>query len=465
MRETGEYESGEGFTKGGSWLRTLDDGYMGERMSIHGIYDAGLRDKITFSGGANVLDRGYAVPVTAGFLNLNHSYAQSEFMLGKWAHTVTSDNCFEVTGYVNNFYLHHGTPSIDYNYQQLALQLSHTFKPFDEHTLTWGVDSRTDLVDASNADPFCLTENFIGNAIIGAYLQDEWRFAPKWTLSLGGRVDYDFYGGAQPSARTSLSYELADNHMVYGAVSRAFQMPAVGLRFLNVPMLDGLGRFTSPQNLESETLIAYELGYRGRLLERLDATLNLYWNDYDDVTTLSPRLGPPGLLNFHEDNRATASTCGVEADARYAVSKTLTLRGNYTYQQLNWNCDYPFTDKDLMSPPRHKFMIGAQYDPLECLHLSSYLYYVDAVQAPNSIMPLLPRHVAHYFSLHLRAEYEFWKKQASVAVGVRNLLDPHHPEGGTLFLNNAEVPRMVYAEMRISFDPMARTRAACSTAQ
>ena len=37
----------------------------------------------------------------------------------------------------------------------------------------------------------------------------------------------------------------------------------------------------------------------------------------------------------------------------------------------------------------------------------------------------------------------------SIAVGVANLLASGHFEGSTLFLNDAEVPRMVYAELRL----------------
>jgi hypothetical protein len=44
------------------------------------------------------------------------------------------------------------------------------------------------------------------------------------------------------------------------------------------------------------------------------------------------------------------------------------------------------------------------------------------------------------------------KDQAYVAVGVRNLLDPHHLEGTSAFINDAEVPRMVYAEIGIRLD-------------
>lgn len=93
-------------------------------------------------------------------------------------------------------------------------------------------------------------------------------------------------------------------------------------------------------------------------------------------------------------------------------------------------------------------MLGARYSVNDDLRLSSHLYYVDAVQAPNPSNPFSPRHIDPYFRLDLRAEYEFWDDRASVAVGVRNLLDSGHYEGSTLFLNDAEVPRTVFAELR-----------------
>ncbi len=46
--------------------------------------------------------------------------------------------------------------------------------------------------------------------------------------------------------------------------------------------------------------------------------------------------------------------------------------------------------------------------------------------------------------------YEFWKDRGSLAVGVRNLLDGDHPEGASAAYTNAEVPRMVYAEIRMN---------------
>jgi outer membrane receptor for ferrienterochelin and colicin len=81
------------------------------------------------------------------------------------------------------------------------------------------------------------------------------------------------------------------------------------------------------------------------------------------------------------------------------------------------------------------------------------LYYVDATTAPNVDFPFIHRNIDSYLRWDLRAEYEFWKDDASFAVGVRNLGDKSHGEGGTLFLNYAEVPSMVYAEFRVKIRP------------
>jgi outer membrane receptor protein involved in Fe transport len=271
---------------------------------------------------------------------------------------------------------------------------------------------------------------------------------------VGGRLDYEFYGGFQPSARAALSYKLDDNSILFGAVSRAFHMPLAARRFLKICMFDGLAYTTSERGgVTPPSLIAYELGYRGNLFDRLDLSLNLFWHEYDNGDGLVPKLGPPGLLCMHYDNfegGGESSLYGVELDARYKVVDRLTLLGNYTFQQLDWRTANPFFFQDFPTPPEHKFMLGTQYDPTDDLHLSSYLYYVDATKAPNCAMPIVARHVHPYFRLDLRAEYELWNDQASVAVGVSNLLDPDHYEGGTMFFNSAEVPRMVYAEFRVN---------------
>ncbi len=450
LRVSGEYEGSDGFREGGFWLRKLDDDYKAGRMGIHAIYEASPEDTLLLSAGSGITDGGIPPSPMCIFDKAKNPGSQAEFVLGKWTHRTDSVTRHEITGYVNDFWLCAGAAAIEYRYQQFALQYSAVLERGNGHTISWGLDSRADRTDGRLADPFVLDKNVVGSGLLGLYLQDEWRFAPQWSLHVGGRMDYEFYGGFQPSGRVALSREILENHFVYAAAARAYQMLPAGLRFVDLPVVGGLVRTTCDRDVGAQTLVAYEAGYRGRFLHGLQTDANVFWHEYADQVTVSPEPGPPGVLQKRLARHGDGSLYGFELEARYPVTPRLVLVGNYTFQYLDWRGDVPFTDQELLTPPRHKFMLGARYSVTDDLRLSAHAYYVDAVRAPNPMNPFGSLGIDPYIRLDLRAEYEFWKKQASVAVGVRNLLDPDHYEGACSFLNTAAVPRMVYAEMRVT---------------
>ena len=256
LRLSGEFEGSDGFREGGSWLGGLEDDYKAGRMSLYAIYDENPHDTLTLSAGSGLLDGGYPRTPMGGFGLRRNPGSQATFVSGKWSHEIEKDNKLELTAYVNDFYASPGLPQIDYRYQQIAFQLGHSFRPSENHTLSSGFDTRADMLDASNSDPQLLSRDFVSTGILGLYVQDEWRFAPDWILNFGGRLDYEFYGGFQPSARASLVRKLSDTSQVYAAVSRAFQMPPVGLRFLELPLLNGLAWAESERGLDALTLMA-----------------------------------------------------------------------------------------------------------------------------------------------------------------------------------------------------------------
>ncbi len=451
FRVSGEFGASDGFDVGGSLLRDLDDKYRKGSLALHAVIDATDRDSLTFSTGSSLVENGFP-PTPMALWHERQAGAQTNYALGRWQHQVAPGNSFEITGYVNNFWGSPGIRSANYRYQQYALQYAHTLRAGPRHTFSWGIDTRFDYVDASNADPHMLRQSRVRSGIVGLYLQDEWQFHERWRLNLGARIDYESYGGFQPSARTALSYQINERESAYAAISRAFQMPPAAFRFMATPFAAGLVQTTSVQDLDATPLLAYELGYRGRHFGRLDVGVALFWHEYGDITLFEPRLGPPALLNLQNRNLADASLYGIELDARFQATDDLTLLGNYTYQFLNWRSDLPYVYKDSIYPPDHKFMVGAHYDVLEDLHLAGHLYFVDGTKAPNPAFALVSRSIDSYFRLDLRAEYEFWDDRAAFAVGVQNLLDHHHPESSTLFLNDAEVPRTFFAQLRINFD-------------
>lgn len=450
LRVSGGYESSDGFASGGSFLRPIDDDFNSPQMNLTGVYDAGPNDKVSFSAGSRTTEGGLPPGPSAGFHVINPG-SQGNFLLGRWEHKIALDNVLTFTGYVNDALLH-ASQVIDYRSQQLALQMSHTLKPAENHTLIWGVDTRVELLDATNADPWLLAKRRVSTPTIGLYAQDDWQFAPRWLFSLGGRVDYDAYAGFNPSGRAALAYELAPDASIYGAVSQAYKLiPSAG-RFLDAPLAGGVVRLETDRDFTATRQVAYELGYRGRFFDRLDVAANLFWHETDDETLYQHRLGPPGLMRMNLDNGASASIYGIELEGKYQVNEKLTLLAYYDLEVLDWRGPEFTGATDNISPPRHKAMLGARYSPLTNLYFSAHAYYVGHTTSPNISYPLPPRCVDSYLRLDLRGQYDFWNNRAFFAVGVRNLLDPHHLEGTSAFINDAEVPRMVYAEIGIRLD-------------
>ena len=458
MRVSGEYEGCDGWNEGGNILQKLDDDYKSGRFGLYGIYEKNPRDTVTFSGGSAVCDGVYPPPPIFG-LRLQNPGTRANYLMGRWDHKVNDENSYQVTGYVNDYGCDAGGHFTEYQYQQFALQFSHTYKPAENHTLIWGIDTRSELLDTSNSSPRLTNPDFVSTANFGLYLEDEWRFAPKWALTSGGRIDYECYGGFEPSARIALSYKPDSKSMVYGAVSHAFQMPPLGGRFYQVPLIQGPLGFTwleqtSDRDADACKLLAYELGYRRKFFNRLETKTNLYWHEYRDTWGVRPKFGfPPRLFTFETGNVGPYSTYGVEFESHFKITPKLTLSGNYTFEMLDWRAKEDFNVvAQTGTSPKHKFMIGPRYDVTKNLHLSSNLYFVDHIVATNPALPNLGKMgIDEYFRWDLRAEYEFWKKRAAVAVGVTNLLDPHHYELTSNYVNNAEVNRMIYAEFRMNF--------------
>src|SRR5262249_27851624 len=63
--------------------------------------------------------------------------------------------------------------------------------------------------------------------------------------------------------------------------------------------------------------IAYELGYRAQLGDRVSGSISTFYNDYDDIRSTTP-TGPFGFPVYFENN-LEGETYGVEVSSDYQV--------------------------------------------------------------------------------------------------------------------------------------------------
>lgn len=449
LRLSVEYEGSDGYLESSFSPLAFDEDYKAGRVSLYAVRDISETETLTLSAGTAIVDGSFPRTPVLGLIGKRNAGSRGSYVSARWTREIEPGYTADLTAFVNEFHASPGLSFFEYGYQQIGFQYGETRTLEDNHELAWGFDSRIDLLNANDSDPALLSKNFVSTGIVGFYVQDTWNFEESWSLSLGGRIDYEFYGGFQPSARVALTKQLSETDMVYGAVSRAFHMPVAAARFSEMNFASGLATLTLDRDLDPTTLIAYEIGYRGKPFEKLDASAVLFWHDYDEVTTFGLELGPPGALQARLANRpGSVALYGAEVELKYSATDDLTLLGNYTYQQSNSDIPGNLQDRDFMSPPEHKFMLGARYRATDRLNLSSQLFFVDSVKAANPYLPLTRKTIPSYFRLDLFAEYEIIPDRGWLTVGVRNLLDDQHPEGSTLFLHDAQVPRMYLAEFR-----------------
>lgn len=165
MRISAEYEASDGFRDGGSFLRGLEDDYKGGRFSLHAVYEEDQDTTFILSAGSAVVDGGFPPTPLAGFGMRRNSGSQASYLMATWERRIADGNTLQLRGYINDFQSSPGLSQIDYRYQQIGLQLSHTFQPNTERTRTWGIDSRIDLLDAGNSSPSLLTKDFVSTGI------------------------------------------------------------------------------------------------------------------------------------------------------------------------------------------------------------------------------------------------------------------------------------------------------------
>ncbi|MDM8550217.1 TonB-dependent receptor [Desulfobacterales bacterium HSG2] len=155
-------------------------------------------------------------------------------------------------------------------------------------------------------------------------LQDEWKFARKWELTAGVRYDHYSDFGHTVNPRLALVWNTSGELILKLLFGTAFRPPALAeLYAKNNP--SGLGN----PDLDPETVRTLELVFDYRPVPRLHTTLNLFGYKIKDLIDLvkDPDTGIGRWQNVRDQDGY-----GFEAEAKLAVTDTLSLAGNFSYQ-------------------------------------------------------------------------------------------------------------------------------------
>jgi iron complex outermembrane receptor protein len=339
------------------------------------------------------------------------------------------------------------------------LDFQHRFPLGERHEVLWGLGYRSSADDIPGSATFSVDPGSRHDELLSAFVQDQIALQQdRLQLTVGSKFERNDYTGfeVQPSAR--LSWRPSGHETAWAAVSRAVRTPSrmehdgrVNVAALEMP---GAGvtlvSLFANRDMESEDLLAYELGYRTQASDELFLDIAGFYNCYDDLWTLEPgepfvelSPSPPHLvLPSFADNKMSGETYGVELAAQWQATDRWRLDAAYSFLRMDLHLDADSGDTMLSQAegksPRHQFSLRSAVDLRENLELDWWLRYVDGLPSLG---------VGSYVDLDVRLGWQP-REDLELSIVGQNLFESGDPQFGPSFVGNTatSVERGVYAK-------------------
>lgn len=446
----------------------LNDGWRAWRTGLQIDWDLSAQDTLTLDGaylegrtGGTALLPLYTPP----FVQVVPDSADMSggHFLARWTRTYSETSDLTLQTYYD--VTRHDELLAQAVAKTLDVELTHHFQPADRHDIVWGLGARQVSDEFRGSDTLWVVPETATDYIYSALIQDEIELvADRLAFTIGSKFEHNEYTGFeyQPSARLAWTPPSPEGRVprqtVWAAVSRAVRIPS-RIEENAVDNMPGTSEGLFPRwigsgNLDSEELLAYELGYRVQPTARLTLDLAGFYNRYDRLGTVEfgmpfletmpppPHLVLPGTLT----NNAKGTTYGVEFSPELMLSDRWSLRGGYALLKMDLEFDGALPGSmirgDGESPEQIAFLRSSANLP-GGVGLDFMLRYVDSIPALD---------VHSYLELDARLS---WRPRDSIELFIvgQNLLADQHREYFPTYVPalTTEVERGVYAGITVTF--------------
>lgn len=330
----------------------------------------------------------------------NDSDSTMSYLRGRWIRALDDGSTMTLSGYVDQH--HRTTDVLEQRVTTLDIDFNHNLRWMDRNNLVWGAGYRL-ADDSYNTTPvlsFVPAEE--QKNLFSTFVQNTFEATDRLDLTLGTKLEHNGYTGFEVQPTAKFAFNPDDRSTFWGSVARAVRSPSrtedsIRYTFGNPApgvAIVGIG----DADVESESLIAYELGYRISPREGLVFDIATYYNDYDNLTTLTRGAmfpgGPGFIIPLNVMNLGEAEMYGIEVSSSWQVTPSWLLSGYYSYGHLNADsgaADQLFLDYESLWP-QHSFNIRSLYNITENVELDTAVYYVssldDAREVDGTLNPI-----------------------------------------------------------------------------
>jgi iron complex outermembrane receptor protein len=377
-------------------------------------------------------------------------------VLGRWSRVMSSDADFSLQAYIDQTHLADPIPPLmlanltlapagnlydDLTTYDIDFQNRFPLGGFDH--VVWGLGFRRTHDAVVNSPALGFLPTTLDQNLYSGFVQDELALAANVSLTVGTKLEHNDYTGFEVEPDARLSWHVSSSQALWGAISRAVRTPSR----VDNDIVEGSPPYPvllQGRDFKSESVLAYELGYRAQAGDRLSLSASGFYNRYDDVRSTS--YTPVTILPLYFANNLEGDTYGLELASIYQVSGSWSLHAGYTLLmehmrvapgQMDLNAALNET-----SDPKHQFSVRSSLDLPRRMSWDADLRWVDTLITNSGATPGT---VPAYFELDTRLAWRATDRVELSLVG-QNLLHDRHPEYGFPDPTRVEIVRSVYGK-------------------
>lgn len=422
---------GKGFNRDTSYAPNgAHDDWRNGRAGFRADWQAGSQDVLTIHGNYSDGRAGDFVTLprlSAPFGTQSQTEdigLSSRSVLTNWSHRFSQESETQLRFYYDQYRrdstgIGERIDTYDVDFQH------HVLLPFG-HDVVWGLGYRLMSDTFRTSQAITMARPARDLSLYSAFAQDEiGLIQDRLLLTLGSKFLHNDFTGfeVQPSAR--LLWKMTPEHSLWTSVSRAVRTPD---RFREDAVLNVTGTPSGPvrvlsNQLNSERVMAYELGYRGSLDAQFMLDLAAFYNAYERLVFTQTLTSTTSQYA----NNASGHAAGIEVAGEWRPFAWWTLRPAFTYQQTVVSRSPLITSATEGTTPDHQASLQSRIT-WEQWEFDAWYRYVERLRSGT---------IPGYHTMDVRLGCHVTKRLTLDLVG-QNLLDKAHAEfrttaGGTQF--------------------------------
>ena len=471
------FERGTGYNFKGDARDDWRQGRVGFRMD----WQPHPEDSIMFAGeyfiglsGRRDLRASPTSPSTYIVTNTEDELSKGGYLNARWTHEISKDSKWVWQMYYDSFSRRGTGGTFDFSVNTFDIDFQYEFRLGERQKLVLGGQYKLENIFWNGSTGFDggfatrPAREYVQRPLVGVFVHDEIDIVhDRFSVMLGAKVEHNEYTGFefQPNAR--LLWTPTKKQTLWASVSRAVRTPTFlenDIGITTLPSRLSSGRTVFPRIigntlLSSEELIAYEIGYRAQLTDKVSLDAALFYNTYDKLFTTQSGTtsvdAQTGVLTLpvNRSNKGFGETYGAEISVTWKITDWWRLTGNYSYVKMA-----------LHSDPTLPASSAAGFERIERQSPQNQVYLRSAFDLPHHVqfditgrysdaLPGFSPGIPAYFTMDARLA---WKPRPNLEFAVvgQNLLDNAHAEFGTSSLVRSplvEVQRSVYAQVTLKW--------------